>query len=103
MTLREYIEGRNETLKQFCARTRIPITRGRLYFYRQRTKMNTGDFLRDLNIIRAESNGLVDADGITHVGKPAGGNNKVTYIGRGRPPKNVNKKTVRKKTTGTAA
>jgi hypothetical protein len=100
MTLREYIEGRNETLKQFCARVRIPTTRGLAYFYRRRTKMNTGDFLRDLNVIRAATNGLVDADGITNVRQ---GKGKVTYIGRGRPPKEVNEKTIGKKKTGKVA
>lgn len=100
MTLREYLDGRGESLKAFCVRKQIPMARGQKYFYRRNTTMKMGNFLRDLNIIRAETNGLVDADGMTHPGGPMG---KVVYIGRGRPPKEVNKKTVGKKRSGTAA
>lgn len=94
MTLREYLAGRRESLKEFCARTMIPYTRGRCYFYRLSRNIDVGD----LNKILAETNGLVDASGIASEKR-----GKIIYIGRGRPPKNVFKRSVKGKSSGDAA
>lgn len=94
MTLREYLEVRKETLRYFCVRVQIPYNRGRRYFYRLGRMIEVTDF----NKIQAATNGLVGADGITSMKKA-----KVRYTGRGRPPKNVIKKSVKKKTASLAS
>ena len=84
MTLREYLAGRHESLKDFSARTGIPIVRARRYFYRLGRKVDVSD----LNKILAETNGLVDANGMAAVDR-----DKIVYVGRGRPPKDSVRRT----------
>jgi hypothetical protein len=95
MTLREYLAGRHESLKEFSARTRIPYARARRYYYRTGRLVD----ISDLNKILAETNGLVNADGMASEKR-----DKILYVGRGRPPKNVLKKSrVHRKGAGDAA
>lgn len=94
MTLREYLAGRKESLKEFCGRTQIPYTRARHYFYRTGRLID----ISDLNKVLAETNGLVDADGMASVKR-----DKIIYTGRGRPPKGSFKKGVKVKVVGSAA
>jgi hypothetical protein len=94
MTLREYLAGRKETLKAFCARTQIPYTRAHQYYYRKGRLVD----ISDLNKVLAETNGLVDADGMASVKR-----DKIIWTGRGRPPKGSLKKGVKEKTAGSAA
>ena len=96
MTLREYLAGRRESLKEFCVRKGIPITRGRRYYYRIGCDVHAPDLIK----IQAETNGLVDVSGITRGDRTE----RIVYVGRGRPPKNVAKRSVKgKKKTGDAA
>ena len=90
MTLREYLEGRRESMKQFCARKGIDPERGKRYFYR----LGYDVYAPDLIKIQAETNGLVDVSGITRGDR----RERIVYIGRGRPLKNTAKKTIREET-----
>ena len=93
MTLREYLAGRKESLKEFCVRKEIPYTRGHRYYYRIGMTVHRAD----LNKILAETNGMVNADGMTSEKR-----DKVIYVERGRPPKNSTRRKS-KKARGTAA
>ena len=94
MTLREYLAGRKESLKAFCVRKQIPYNRGRRYFYRIGMVVH----IDDLDKIIADSSGAVTGAGITSEKRE-----RIVYIGRGRPPKNVAKRTVKGKNAGRAA
>jgi hypothetical protein len=64
MTLREYLEGRGESLREFCVKRQIPIDRARNYYYQTNTKITTRLLRIDMNKIMAETKGLVDINGI---------------------------------------
>lgn len=88
MTLREYLAGRKESLKEFCARVRMPYARARRYYYRTGRVVD----ISDLNKVLAETNGLVNADGMACVKR-----DRIIWSGRGRPPKGSIKNNAKEK------
>jgi|GEM_PF-4420411 len=91
MTLREYLDTRKESIKEFCVRVQIPFKRGHIYFYRKPAKISLRDLAADFRKIQAASNGLVDLDGISAI------DGKQIRFTRGRPPAKSRRKKYRGK------
>ena len=94
MTLREYLAGQKESLKQFAVRKGIPYARLHRYYYRTGRTID----IADLNKILAETRGLVNADGLACEKR-----DKIIYVERGRPPKAAKKISAGRKHGGAAA